>query len=86
MIAGDCVYWYANIERNWPPGYLQGNPWNLMQAYERLRTLVGPNELQRIVPGHDMQVFTRHRTWLSGLNPVAEVHLAQGEPSRIAQA
>jgi len=33
-------------------------------------------------PGHAMQVFTCHRNWLSGLNPVAEVHLAEGEPSR----
>ena len=40
------------------------------------------HQLERIVPGHDMQVFTRHRNWLSGLNPVAEVHLAEGEPSR----
>jgi len=85
VVAGDCVYWYANIERNWPPGYLQGNPWNLMKAYERLRALVGPDELQRIVPGHDMQVFTRHRNWISGLNPVAEVHLAEGEESRIVE-
>jgi glyoxylase-like metal-dependent hydrolase (beta-lactamase superfamily II) len=82
VIAGDCVYWYANIERMWPPGYIQGNPWNLMAAYERLKAVVGPQQLERIVPGHDMQVFTRHRNWLSGLNPVAEVHLAEGEPSR----
>ncbi len=82
VIAGDCVYWYANIERMWPPGYIQGNPWNLMAAYERLKAVVGPQQLERIVPGHDMQVFTRHRNWLSGLNPVAEVHLAEGESSR----
>lgn len=84
VIAGDCVYWYANIERMWPPGYLQGNPWNLMKIYERLKSLVGAERLQRIIPGHDMQIFSRHRNWVAGLNPVAEVHLAAGEPSRAA--
>jgi hypothetical protein len=82
VIAGDCVYWYANIERMWPPGYLQGNPWNLMATYEKLRSLVGDAQLERIIPGHDMQIFSRHRNWMAGLNPVAEVHLAGGEPSR----
>ncbi|MCX7152245.1 MAG: N-acyl homoserine lactonase family protein, partial [Proteobacteria bacterium] len=84
VIAGDCVYWYANIERMWPPGYVQGNTWNLVATYDKLKTLVGAEQLERIVPGHDMRVFTRHRNWLTGLNPVAEVHLAKGEASRAA--
>jgi glyoxylase-like metal-dependent hydrolase (beta-lactamase superfamily II) len=84
VIAGDCVYWYANIERMWPPGYVQGNPWNLMATYERLRSLVGEGRLERVIPGHDMGIFSRHRHWLSGLNPVAEVHLAAGERSRLS--
>ena len=83
VLAGDCVYWYANIERMWPPGYLQGNPWNLMGIYERLRSLVGAERLERIIPGHDMEIFSRHRNWVAGLNPVAEVHLAEGERSRV---
>jgi len=84
VIAGDCVYWYMNVERMWPPGYIQGNTWNLMRTLERLRDLVGPGHLQRIVPGHDMEVFTRHASWTAGENPVAEVHLAEGEASRHA--
>ena len=68
----------------WPPGYVQGNTWNLVATYDRLKTLVGAEQLERIVPGHDMRVFTRHRNWLTGLNPVAEVHLAKGEASRAA--
>ena len=84
VIAGDCVYWYSNIERMWPPGYVQGNTWNLVATYDKLKTLVGAEQLERIVPGHDMRVFTRHRNWLTGLNPVAEVHLAKGEASRAA--
>lgn len=82
VVAGDCVYWYANIERMWPPGYLQGNPWNLMRTYERLRSLVGDDHLDRIVPGHDMEIFRRHRSWIAGRNPVAEIHLASGEAKR----
>jgi len=46
VIAGDCVYWYANLERLWPSGYLQGNPWNLMKTYERIRALVGNDRLR----------------------------------------
>jgi glyoxylase-like metal-dependent hydrolase (beta-lactamase superfamily II) len=83
VIAGDCVYWYANMERLWPPGYAQGNAWNLMATYRQLRELVGEDHLERVIPGHDMEIFKRHRNWLSGLNPVAEVHLAAGEPSRL---
>lgn len=83
VVAGDCVYWYANVERMWPPGYVQGNTWNLLRTYERLRAVVGDDHLARILPGHDMEIFSRHRSWTAGANPVAEVHLAAGEPSRI---
>ena len=86
VVAGDCVYWYMNVEKMWPPGYIQGNPWNLMRTLERLRELVGPGRLERIVPGHDMEVFARHRSWTAGPNPVAEVHLAAGELSRLKDA
>lgn len=86
VVAGDCVYWYANIERMWPPGYMQGNAWNMMATFERLRTLVGPDRLERIVPGHDMTTFSRHPSRVIGLNPVAEVHLAAGERSRVGAA
>lgn len=82
VVAGDCVYWYANIERMWPPGYVQGNPWNLLRVYERLRALVGSDHLDRIVPGHDMEIFRRHKSWRAGLNPVAEIYCAKGEAPR----
>ena len=83
VVAGDCVYWYMNIERMWPPGYIQGNTWNYMRTLKTLRELVGPDRLERIVPGHDMEIFVRHPCWTAGLNPVAEIHLAAGEPSRL---
>jgi N-acyl homoserine lactone hydrolase len=81
IIAGDCVYWYVNIEKMWPAGYIQGNPWRVLQQFEKMKGLVG-DQLPRIVPGHDMEVFTRNRHWTAGLNPVAELHLAAGEKSR----
>ncbi len=86
VVAGDCVYWYANIERMWPPGYLQGSTWNMMRTFEKLRSVVGAGRLHRIVPGHDMEIFTRHPAWTAGSNPVAEIHLAAGEPSRLGGA
>lgn len=83
VIAGDCVYWYSNIERMWPPAYVQGNTWNLIDAYRRIRAAVG-DDLARVVPGHDPALFDRHPSWTEGLNPVAEIHLAAGAPSRAA--
>ncbi len=81
-VAGDCVYWYANIERMWPPAYVQGNAWNLLAAYRRISAAVG-GTLSRVVPGHDPLLFDRHPSWTRGINPSAEVHLAAGSASRI---
>jgi N-acyl homoserine lactone hydrolase len=82
VVAGDCVYWYTNVERMWPPGYMQGNPWNLIRMFEQLRELLGDDNLDRIVPGHDMQIYSRHPSFTVGENPIAEVHLAAGVRSR----
>ena len=81
VVAGDCVYWYVNIERMWPPGYVQGNTWNLIETYRRLRALLN-DDINRIVPGHDPELFERHPSWMAGHNPVAEIHLAKGAISR----
>jgi glyoxylase-like metal-dependent hydrolase (beta-lactamase superfamily II) len=81
IVAGDCVYWYANLEKMWPPGYIQGNPWNVMKVFEQMTGIIG-DQLPRVVPGHDMEVFKRNVHWTAGLNPVAELHLAPGETSR----
>jgi glyoxylase-like metal-dependent hydrolase (beta-lactamase superfamily II) len=85
VVAGDCVYWYANIERMWPPAYIQGNTWNLIETYRRLRTLLD-DDIGRIVPGHDPELFERHPSWTAGHNPVAELHLAAGAASRRPEA
>ena len=82
IVAGDCVYWYANIERMWPPGYIQGNTWNLIEAYHDIRGVIG-SELSRIVPGHDPLLFERHTSGIDGINQSAEICLASGDTSRV---
>jgi glyoxylase-like metal-dependent hydrolase (beta-lactamase superfamily II) len=84
VVASDTIVSYANLERMWPPGYHQGNSWNLLETYQRIKALVGEAKLTRIVPGHDMELFRRQPNWLAGNNPVAEVHLAAGQKSFIA--
>ncbi len=81
-IVGDTIYWYSNIEMMWPPGYNQGNAFNQIYTYHRIRqTLKG--ETQRIVPGHDPVLWDRHPTWtVSEVNQVAELNVAEGDASR----
>ena len=81
VVAGDCVYWYVNIERMWPPAYVQGNCWNLIALYRELRSLLD-DDIDRIVPGHDPELFERHPSWTAGHNLVAEIRLAAGAASR----
>ncbi len=79
-LAGDVCYSYYCAERMWPPGYLQGNPWNMLAEIERIRAVAG-DDLARMLPGHDMEIFARHRSGKShGVN-VAELHLAPGHRS-----
>ena len=84
VVAGDAVASYANIERMWPPGYHQGSCWGLLQCYDEIKALVGEDRLNRIVPGHDMEVFRRLPNWIAGTNPVAELHLAAGQRSFVS--
>jgi len=84
VVASDTIVSYANLERMWPPGYHQGNSWNLLETYQHIKALVGETQLTRIVPGHDMELFRRLPTWVAGSNPVAEIHLAAGQKSFIA--
>ena len=75
VLTGDCAYWYANIERMWPPGYIQGNTWRMLEAYEKILAAVD-GDLGRVVVGHDMAIFERHRSAVIGRNPVATIHRA----------
>jgi len=81
VIAGDCVYWYDNIEQMWPPGYDQGNSWNIIRAYREIRENLD-GDIGRVIPAHEPKLFELNRSWLSGKNDVAEVHLAAGETSK----
>lgn len=81
VIAGDVIASYSNIERLWPPGYHQGNAWNLLSAYKVIAETIAAPISGRIVPGHDMELFRRSPSWISGRNPVAEVRLAVGASS-----
>jgi len=82
VIAGDAVYWYSNIERMWPPGYNQGNPFNQIKAYREIRELL-KQKTDRMIPGHDPQVWLRHSSWEApNGNQIAEVNLRDNDPSR----
>ncbi|MDP6343248.1 MAG: N-acyl homoserine lactonase family protein [Alphaproteobacteria bacterium] len=75
VIAGDCVYWYCNVEDMWPPGFVQGDSWKVLDCYRAILDVVG-GEVDRIVPGHDPELFTRHPSWVAGLNEMAEINVA----------
>lgn len=81
-IAGDTVYWYSNVERMWPPGYNQGNPFNLLEVYKTMQHELR-RETSRIIPGHDPLIRERHPSWIaeSG-NEVSEITLREGDRSR----
>ena len=82
IVAGDAVYWYSNVERMWPPGYNQGNPFNQIRAYQQMQALL-KRQTSRIIPGHDPAVWERHASWTTGSgNQVAEVNLRQNDASR----
>jgi glyoxylase-like metal-dependent hydrolase (beta-lactamase superfamily II) len=83
VVAGDAIASFANVERMWPPGYHQGNCWNLLACYRDIQSVVGRSQWQRIVPGHDMELFRRVPSWNAGRNPVAEVHVAAGQRSYV---
>ena len=82
VVAGDAVYWYSNVERMWPPGYNQGNAFQQIHTYVRMRDVL-KKQTSRIIPGHDPSVWERHKTWSteSG-NQVAEVNLREDDASR----
>ena len=82
-LAGDVCYSYFCAERMWPPGYLQGNPWNMIEEIERIRNVAG-DDLARLLPGHDIEIFKRHRSGESHGVKVAELHLADNHKSLVS--
>jgi len=59
VVAGDCCYTFENLRRMWPPGYTQGNPWNMLEAFRSMKAVSGEN-LERLIPGHDIELFDRY--------------------------
>jgi len=81
VIAGDTVMWYSNVEEMWPSGYTNGNTYKMLLTYGEIHQYV-EGDLNRIVPGHDIELFKRHASWKIGDNEVAEVHVAKWDTSR----
>jgi glyoxylase-like metal-dependent hydrolase (beta-lactamase superfamily II) len=80
VVAGDTVMWYSNVEEMWPSGYTNGNTYNMLLTYGEIHEFLG-GEIDRIVPGHDLELFKRHTSWRAGDNEVAEVHVAAWDTS-----
>ena len=82
-LAGDCCYTFFNLERMWPPGYTQGNSWNMIREFQRMKQVAGP-DLKRLVPGHDIELFTRHPSGKRDGSAFIEVALAEGHASLLS--
>jgi glyoxylase-like metal-dependent hydrolase (beta-lactamase superfamily II) len=80
VIAGDICYTFENVERMWPPGYTQGNAFNMIREFRRFKSVAG-DDLARLVPGHDIELFTRYPSGKRGPTAFIEVALAEGHAS-----
>lgn len=81
VAAGDSVMWYSNIEEMWPSGYTNGNTYQMLLTYGEIHNYLD-GDLNRIIPGHDAELFNRHPSWTAGTNEVAEVYVASWDQSR----
>jgi N-acyl homoserine lactone hydrolase len=79
-LAGDCCYTFENVERMWPPGYTQGNAFNMIREFKKMKSVAG-DDLKRLVPGHDIELFTRHPSGEREGVAFIEVTLAEGHAS-----
>lgn len=84
VLAGDCCYTFFNLERMWPPGYIQGNTWNAMREFRKMKSVAG-DDLARLVPGHDIEIFARHPSGEREGTRFIEVNLIPGAVSLIAR-
>lgn len=75
VVASDTAMWRSNIEEMWPSGYTNGSAYQMLLTYGEIAEHVA-DELDRVVPGHDIGVFERHGGRRIGANEVAEVRLA----------
>ena len=80
VCAGDCCYTFENLRRMWPPGYLQGNVWNMLNTFEEMKEVAG-EDLCRLIPGHDIHLFDHYPAGQAHGVRFVEAHLAQGQGS-----
>jgi glyoxylase-like metal-dependent hydrolase (beta-lactamase superfamily II) len=83
VVASDTVMWYSNVEEMWPSGYTNGDTYQMLLTYGEIAEFVG-DDLDRVIPGHDMRIFERHPSKKIGANEVAEVRIAPWDSSRIS--
>jgi glyoxylase-like metal-dependent hydrolase (beta-lactamase superfamily II) len=79
-LAGDCCYTFQNLERMWPPGYTQGNSWNMLREFQKMKDVAGA-DLKRLIPGHDIELFTRFPSSALDGSRFIEASLAAGHAS-----
>ncbi|MGE4240520.1 N-acyl homoserine lactonase family protein [Ramlibacter sp.] len=82
-LAGDVCYTFQNVERMWPPGYTQGNTFNMIREFKKMKAVAG-DDLKRLVPGHDIELFTRYPSGRRDGTAFIEVALAEGHASLIS--
>lgn len=85
VIASDTAMWYSNIEEMWPSGYTNGNTYQMLLTYGEIAEFVS-DDLSRVVPGHDMRIFTQFPSQKIGANEVAEVRVASWDTSRLGSS
>ena len=81
VVASDAAMWFSNLEEMWPSGYTNGDTYQMLMTYGAIGEYV-EDDLDRVIPGHDMKVFERHPSWVAGSNHVAELHVAAWDESR----
>jgi glyoxylase-like metal-dependent hydrolase (beta-lactamase superfamily II) len=70
-LTGDACYWYENAEKMIPIGYASGSQVKQLFAIKKAKDIAGG--VERLVPGHDAQVFERHASRTAGKNRIAEL-------------
>jgi glyoxylase-like metal-dependent hydrolase (beta-lactamase superfamily II) len=82
VVASDTAMWFSNIEEMWPSGYTNGNTFQMLLTYGELGEFLS-DDLDRLIPGHDMRLFDRHDSKRIGANEVAELRVASWDSSHL---
>ena len=80
VVAQDAVYWYSNVEEMWPSGYTNGDTYKMVLDYGEIYEHLG-GDIDRIIPGHEMQIYERHPSWTVDKLQIGEIHVADWDTS-----